>query len=86
METKKAIFRNSKEWVPSPVHLICEHKLICLVSEAESHVQYILLLISRHVALITHNAIKSVNSSIKCFVPSISISFKCECYIIMQMQ
>ena len=36
METKKAIFRNSKQRIPSLVHLSCEHKLICLVYEGES--------------------------------------------------
>ena len=36
METKKAIFRNSKERIPSLVHLSCEHELICLVYEGES--------------------------------------------------
>ena len=33
METKKAIFRNSKERISSPVHLSCEHELICVVYE-----------------------------------------------------
>ena len=36
METKKAIFRISKERIPSLVHLSCEHELICLVYEDES--------------------------------------------------
>ena len=36
METKKAIFRNSKERIPSLVHLSCEHELICLVYEGKS--------------------------------------------------
>ena len=36
METRKAIFRNSKERIPSLVHLSCEHELICLVYEGES--------------------------------------------------
>ena len=36
METKKEIFRNSKERIPSLVHLSCEHELICLVYEGES--------------------------------------------------
>ena len=36
METKKAIFRNSKERIPSLVHLSCEHELNCLVYEGES--------------------------------------------------
>ena len=36
METKKAIFRNSKERIPSLVHLSCEHELICLVYGGES--------------------------------------------------
>ena len=34
METKKAIFRNSKERIP--VHFSCEHEPICLVYEGES--------------------------------------------------
>ena len=47
METKKAIFRNSKERIPSLV-LSCEHELICLVYERQkaiklSPVQNILL-------------------------------------------
>ena len=36
METKKAIFSNSKEWIPSLVLLSCEHELICLVYERDS--------------------------------------------------
>ena len=36
METKKAISRNSKERISSPVHLSCEHELICVVYEGES--------------------------------------------------
>ena len=36
METKKAIFRNSKQRTPSLVCLSCEHELICLVYEGES--------------------------------------------------
>ena len=36
METKKAVFRNSKERISSPVHLSCEHELLCLVYEGES--------------------------------------------------
>ena len=36
METKKAIFRNSKERIPSLVHLSCENELISLVYEGES--------------------------------------------------
>ena len=35
-ETKKAMLRNSKEYIPSPVHLSCELELICLVYEGES--------------------------------------------------
>ena len=34
--TKKAIFRNSIERIPSLVHLSCEHELICLVYDGES--------------------------------------------------
>ena len=33
---KKAIFRNSKEWIPSLHHLSCEHELVCLGYEGES--------------------------------------------------
>ena len=33
METKKAIFRNSKKQIPSLVYLSCERGLICLVYE-----------------------------------------------------
>ena len=36
METKKAIFGNSKQRISSLVHLSCEHDLICLVYEGES--------------------------------------------------
>ena len=36
VETKKAMFRNSKERIPSLGHLSCEHELICLVYEGES--------------------------------------------------
>ena len=36
METKKAIFRNFKEQIPSLFHISCEHELICLVYEGES--------------------------------------------------
>ena len=36
METKKAIFRNSKERIPSLVHLSCERELTCLVYEGEN--------------------------------------------------
>ena len=36
METEKAIFSNSKERIPSLVHLSCEHELICMVYEGES--------------------------------------------------
>ena len=35
-ETKRAIFWNSKEQIPSLVYLSCEHELICLVYEGES--------------------------------------------------
>ena len=35
METKKAIFRNSKERIPSLDLLSCEHELFCLVYEGE---------------------------------------------------
>ena len=36
METRKAIFRNSKEQIPSPVPLSCELELICFAYEGES--------------------------------------------------
>ena len=36
METTKAIFRNSKEQIPSPVYLNCEIELISLVYQDES--------------------------------------------------
>ena len=36
METKKGILRNSKEQIPSPVHLSCKLELICFVYEGES--------------------------------------------------
>ena len=36
METKKAIFRNSKERIPSLLHIKCEHKHFSLVYEVES--------------------------------------------------
>ena len=36
METKKEIFRNSKEQIPSLVLLSCEHERICLVYEGKS--------------------------------------------------
>ena len=87
METIKAIFRNSKEQIPSPVHLSCELELICFDYEGESlkssHVQfefefefsYIQILsISRHAALITHDALKSVNWSI--VNPNAALEFK----------
>ena len=36
MQTKKAIFTNSKERIPSLVHLSCELEVICLVYEGEN--------------------------------------------------
>ena len=36
METKKAIFRNSEERIPSLDHLSSEYELICLVFEGQS--------------------------------------------------
>ena len=36
METKKAIFRYSKERIPSVLHIRCDHELISLVYEVES--------------------------------------------------
>ena len=36
METKKAIFSNSKERKSSLVLLLCEHELICLLYEGEN--------------------------------------------------
>ena len=73
MDTKKAIFRNFKERIPSLFYRSCEHQLILFVwfmkakvYKVESCAVYFALnfhtnhSISHHVALITHHAIKNV--------------------------